>query len=167
MTTVGQIMTRHVITIAMDEPLSRAREILSDHGIRHLVVLDQGRVVGIVSDRDVLATLSPYAVSDLTARPQDLATLAKPVHQFMTRRPISVNSSTPVDEASRLMVEHTISSLLVVDDHRLVGIVTSKDLLRLSAGLAPADEESPDADADERPPPERDSEISASEPEGE
>lgn len=141
MTTVGQIMTRHVITIAMDEPLSRAREILSDHGIRHLVVLDQGRVVGIVSDRDVLATLSPFAPSDLTARPQDLATLAKPVHQFMTRKPISVTSNTGIDEAAGLMVEHTISSLLVVDGNRLVGIITSKDLLRLSAGLAPPEQE--------------------------
>lgn len=127
---VGSIMTRHVITIAMDDTLRTVRSLFDLHRFHHLVVVDRGRAVGVVSDRDLLRHLSPF-LGQGSERTLDLSTLDRKVHQAMSRRLISVKEHTRVEEAGQLMLQHTISCLPVLDEAGgCVGIVTSHDVMR-------------------------------------
>lgn len=130
-TPVSAILSRSVRTIGPDERLWFARDLMRTHRIRHLVVVDHDRVVGVVSDRDVLAAVSPVADRPSVARSADLATLERRVHQIMTRNPITVRAGTSVEDATRLLLEHRIHSLPVVDERdRCVGLLTDTDVLR-------------------------------------
>ena len=97
--------------------LGRAREICRSLGVRHLPVLGHGRLVGILSDRDLRRATG-------RGRPDDY-----PVDELMTPRPASIGPNRPVSEAARWIVESHASALPVVADCELVGIVTSLDLL--------------------------------------
>ena len=123
---ISQLMTRRVIAIDMDDDLSLARTLLGRARIHHLPVTDsRNRVVGIVSDRDVLRWLSPFMDTPSETR-RDKALL----HQFMTRHPITVRPDESADNAARYMLFNDISSLPVIDGNEvLLGILTWKDLL--------------------------------------
>jgi len=128
--TVQQIMTRHVITVKMDDSLLEVKELFNKHKFHHLMVTDSGRLVGVVSDRDLLKNISPF-IDGLSERPADAATLRRRVHQMMTRTPVSIRPETLVSDAAALMIEHSVTCLPVINAHsRLVGIITCRDLLR-------------------------------------
>jgi acetoin utilization protein AcuB len=114
---VRQIMTRRVVTASPDTTLAEARRLLDDHRIRHLPVLVNGRLVGIVSDRDLRSAAG--ANGRRTA-----------VGGIMTPKPFTVTSDARVEEAARLMLDHGVGGLPVVDANELTGIVTGDDLLR-------------------------------------
>ncbi len=127
---IAALMRRRVIAVEMDDDLSLARTLLEQANIHHLPVVDEAhRVVGILSDRDVLRWLSPFLGTPSETR-RDQALLRKPVHQIMTRHPITVGPDESADIAARYMLFNQISSLPVVDgDDTLLGILTWKDLL--------------------------------------
>ena len=113
---VGEIMSRRLVTVTPDTPLSEARHLLAEHRIRRLPVMLGRRLVGIVSDRDLR---SASASHDWT-----------PVAQIMTRRVVTVTAQTRVDEAARIILDGRFGGLPVVDGDELTGIVTETDLLR-------------------------------------
>jgi acetoin utilization protein AcuB len=128
--TIGDIMTQRVITVDIDDPLRKIREILLKVKFHHLMVVEDKKLVGIISDRDLLKSLSPF-LGTPSESPRDLAVLNKRAHQIMSRRPITALRSTRIEEAARLLLDRNISCLPVVsDDGSLEGIVTWKDLLR-------------------------------------
>jgi acetoin utilization protein AcuB len=134
---VSAILARSPRTVSLDDSLRLVRQVMAAERIRHVVVVDEGIVVGLVSDRDVLGALSPTADNERIARPADVATLEKRVHQIMSRKLVSVGPATPVTEAARLMLEHRINCLPVVDGRgRCAGVVTSVDVLEWSLALA-------------------------------
>jgi acetoin utilization protein AcuB len=110
--TVGEVMTRELVTADPDTPCEKARRLMHQRRIRHLPVVQAGRLVGMLSDRDV--------------RSVDAAALAR---EHMTAPPATVTSRTPVERAARRMLDARIGALGVVDGERLVGIVTYADLL--------------------------------------
>jgi acetoin utilization protein AcuB len=114
---VRQIMTRRVVTLRPETTLVEARRLLDEHRIRHLPVLVDGRLAGIVSDRDLRSAAGAH-------RPQTA------VDEIMTPTPFTVGPDTRVEEAARLMLDHRVGGLPVVEAGQLVGIVTSDDLLR-------------------------------------
>ena len=127
---VDSIMTRHVLTVSMDSTLRHVRDLFADHGFHHAVVTEHRRVVGIVSDRDLLANISPF-LGKPSERSVDAASLDRKVHQIMSRKLISVTRETPVTDAARTILEHRISCLPVLDAQGgCVGIVTWRDVLR-------------------------------------
>ncbi len=129
--TVKDLMRTHVVTIGMDDTLKTVRSVFNRRRFHHLVVLEKGKPVGVLSDRDLLKHLSPFVGVLLNERPQDTATLKKRVHQIMTRKLVAIDPDAPVSEAVLRMMEHNISCLPVIDaDARLTGIITSRDLLR-------------------------------------
>ena len=133
---VSQIMTRQTITIGMDDSVGTVKDLFEEHGFHHLLVLDKRMVVGVVSDRDLLRTVSPF-VDRLAERTQDLATLKRRVHQIMTREPVTVSSEATVEEAAQIMLAHRVSCLpAVAQDGHPVGIVTWRDMLRGLCGLS-------------------------------
>jgi len=133
MVTVDKIMSRNIVSVDMDVPLGEVREIFEHVRFHHILVLDNQRLVGIISDRDLLKAVSPYA-STQEERPRDAATLRRRVHQIMTRKPISIDVDGSVLTAIRLFIDERISCLPVLNgDGTVAGILTWRDILKAIA----------------------------------
>jgi acetoin utilization protein AcuB len=121
----SRIMTVNVTCITPETPLPRAWEIMKQLRVRHLPVVAQGALVGILSDRDLLARGTLQEDGQLVV-PGIISGAA------MTMHPISCLPGTPVSTLASLMLEHRIDSLPIVGMNKeLVGLVTSSDLLAL------------------------------------
>lgn len=127
-------MTRDPFSVAPDASLADALRLTREHRIRHLPVLRDGVLAGIVSDRDIrLAMPSPLTEPD-EGRAEFLA--RTPVSAVMTADVITVGPLEAVEDAAKLMHRHRVGSLPVTDaDGRLLGIVTETDILRCFAEL--------------------------------
>lgn len=126
---VGEIMVTEVVTIAPDNSLATAWKLVNEGGFHHLPVVEHGRLVGVLSDRDLLRATSPF-VGQLSERTLDLKTLERRVHQLMTRRLVTATATESLDVAATRMIQAHISCLMVVEGARLLGIVTWRDFLR-------------------------------------
>ena len=129
---IDSIMTANPVTIGPDATLAEARELIEKHQIHHLLVESHKRVVGLVSEVDILRNISPYANTPAeTAR--DQFTLNKKIHQVMRRNPPTITPSDSVKTAAKIILEDHITCVPVVDNSgNLVGIVSWKDLLRFA-----------------------------------
>jgi len=126
---VCTIMTAWPVTVSMDDSLETVRVLFDRHGFRHLPVLETGKCVGVLSDRDLLRELSPF-VGRVNERSQDTWTKNKRAHQVMTRRVVSVHPSTTIAEACALMFAERVHCLLVINENeKVVGVVSSGDIL--------------------------------------
>ena len=130
MLTVGDIMTRKVVTVKLDDTLLRIREIFDEGFFHHLVVVKGRQVVGVISDRDLLKNLSPFVDNQWMERRQDVNTLKRKAHQIMRRSPIVTGENVSVAQATAYLLAQKVTCLPVVDgDDNLRGIVTWRDLL--------------------------------------
>jgi acetoin utilization protein AcuB len=124
MVVVQEIMTRNPYAIEANQSVREALHRLLSLDIRHLPVLDNGVLVGMLSDRDVRgiasATLTGEASDQLSAAVSDL----------MTRDPISVDPEADIGEVIDLMIENKVGALPVVAEDKLIGIVSYVDVLR-------------------------------------
>lgn len=128
--TVGAIMSRRVVTVTMDDTLAKAQELFSEFHFHHILVVEQHRLVGVLSDRDLFKAISPY-VGTLSETDRDLATLRKRVHQIMSHTPITVKADTSIEAAAQLLIDKKVSCLPVVtNDDKVEGIVSWRDLLK-------------------------------------
>lgn len=118
---VRDIMRSPAVTIAPDTRLQDAYRIMREREIRHLPVLEAGRLLGIVTDRDLR-----LATSALAPSPFPPASLVSAV---MSRNALTADPSDPVEDAARTMRERKIGCLPVVEGGAVVGIVTGLDLL--------------------------------------
>ena len=126
---VKQMMTKEVFTLGRNNTLDLADDIMTLERIRHLPVLDEGRVVGVVSQRDLFRSALAVALGyGERAQKRLLKTLR--VKEVMSEPAITVSPEATAKEATRLMLKHKIGCLPVVDGHTLVGIVTETDILR-------------------------------------
>ncbi|MBI3780817.1 MAG: CBS domain-containing protein [candidate division NC10 bacterium] len=130
MAQLSEIMSRSLITVDKNASLRRARRILDRHRIRHLLVMDGKRLVGIVTDRD-LRQAAPSSKSPLTTREREEFMDELKVAEVMSRTLITASPDTTVREAARVMVSEKIGCLPVVNGYQLVGIVTETDLLEM------------------------------------
>jgi len=127
---IGGIMTARVVTIEMDDSLEVVRDIFRKVRFHHLLVVDNEKLVGIISDRDVLKAISPY-VGTMSETDRDRATLNKRAHQIMAHHPVTVRQSCPLQEAAQLMLIRGVSCLPVTTIGGVIqGIVTWKDVFR-------------------------------------
>ena len=130
MAQLSEIMNRDLITVDKQASLRRARRILDQHRIRHLLVVDDKRLVGIVTDRD-LRQAAPSSKSPLTINERQEFMDELKVLEVMSRKLITASSTTTIREAAKVMVSEKIGCLPVVDGNQLVGIVTQADLLEM------------------------------------
>ncbi len=138
---IADVMTRDVVSVTPDTPLKDVAALLVDRGISGLPVCDgDGTVVGVLSEADLLVKQggSPERSGGLftwlvdAAAAPDLAKLrAHSAGDAMTAPAVTVEADSPVSEAARTMVSLGVNRLPVVEDGRLVGIVTRADLVRL------------------------------------
>ncbi len=127
---VAEIMSRKIVTVLADDDLLTVRALFERHNFHHLMVTENGRLIGVLSDRDLLRNLSPF-VGRLSERAQDVRTLYRRVHQLMTRAPVTVTADWLLFDAVNLMLAREISCLPVVSFHgRPIGIVTLRGVLR-------------------------------------
>ncbi|MEZ4273662.1 MAG: CBS domain-containing protein [Nitrospirales bacterium] len=127
-------MTIRVVTIEMDDSLEVVRDIFKKVRFHHLLVVDNEKLVGIISDRDMLKAVSPF-VGTMSETTRDQATLNKRAHQIMSHHPVTVRSSCSLQEAAQLMLARGISCLPVTTaDGEVLGMVTWKDVLRAILG---------------------------------
>ncbi len=123
-------MTRDPVTITDDTSLIRAIHIISEHHFRRLPVMSAGRLVGMVTDRDLKAA-SPSRATTLDVHEMYYLMAEMQVKEIMSRDLITISQDATVEEAAQIMLAHTISGLPVVDaGGSMVGIITQSDILR-------------------------------------
>lgn len=140
---IADLMTADVVTVSMDDTVAHVRELFETHRFHHLVVIEEGKVVGVLSDRDLLKNMSPF-VGRLDERTQDANLMQRKVHQIMTRRLVTVRPETPAYEAAIILLDRGFSCVPVVDEHGgPAGIVTWRDLLIWSLHCLKSNNEAP------------------------
>jgi len=143
--TVDKIMMSDPVTVRMDDSVRHVKKLFDEHGFHHLMVTEHHKLVGVISDRDLLRNLSPF-IGRPSEHKRDLAMLDRRVHQIMTRKPVFVMADARIDDAAAIVLEDNVSCLPVVNAaSHPIGLVTWKDLLR--ALLEPPDE----SEADDTP----------------
>jgi acetoin utilization protein AcuB len=126
---VANRMKKDPVFIDEGESMKKAMDLLKEHEIRHLPVLkDGGKLVGILSERDIKQA-SPSSATALEIREIFYLLDKVKVKQIMTRRPYTVTSTTPIEEAALIIREKKIGCLPVVDNGTLVGIITETDII--------------------------------------
>ncbi|MDX1692895.1 MAG: CBS domain-containing protein [Ketobacteraceae bacterium] len=127
---IHEIMTVDVHTINTSVSLRELRQIFSQVKYHHLLVVEDERLSGVISDRDVLRMSSPSLDSE-TLSAEDEALLNREAGAFMSTRLVTARPDTLIDTAAILLLENNISCLPVVNDHQgVAGIVTWKDMLK-------------------------------------
>jgi acetoin utilization protein AcuB len=128
--TVRDLMTPNPITVAHGQTVGKAMELMTRFDIRRLPVIRDGKLTGIVSDRDVRQMAGRPSVK-LEKTAADEAYLHLPVEEVMTLNAITVRETQPAQDAVALMIKHKISGLPVVGrDGVLVGIISDQDVLK-------------------------------------
>ena len=127
---VDALMSTPVVTVEADDRLTTLRELFQQTGFHHLIVMDAGQVRGIISDRDLLAAISPN-IGTPAETAKDLATLNKLAHQIMNRALVTLRPDEDLQSAIRQLNEHRVSGLPVINDkNQPLGILTWRDILR-------------------------------------
>ncbi len=150
---VKDVMNSDVVSCRPDDEISNAAKLLKEHDISGLPVVDEGKVVGIVTEADVLKLLevpehgglwlpSPFEVFEIPIRElinwEDTKHMltdigSKPISDIMESEVYAISADSSIEDASSIMVKHKVNRLPVLDDGELVGIITRGDIIR---GLA-------------------------------
>ena len=128
---VREVMSVEVLTAKPTWPIRKAWEILREGSMHCLPVSDGERLVGIITDRDlrVLATASSVALAETDYHQFLMDTMS--VEQAMTPEPRTVTPETDLKDAASIILEMRVGGLPVVEDEKLVGIITETDLLKV------------------------------------
>jgi acetoin utilization protein AcuB len=134
---VKQVMTKRLITVSLTDSVRTAYEIMREHRIRHLPVVDESNdVIGIVSDRDLRRAMKPKKDFSILEESSIEFDPKFKVAEFMSWPVQTVSEYETVHEIADLMIKEKISAVLVIGEHdRPKGIVTSDDLLKLLVKL--------------------------------
>jgi CBS domain-containing protein len=116
--TIRDLMTSEVLTVAPEDTVGEAAEKMVARGVGSVLVSDYGRLIGILTERDLLRAVADRIHSS-EAR----------VREWMTREPITVTPDTPAEDAARTMLEHGFRHLPVVQGEQTIGIVSLRDVL--------------------------------------
>lgn len=136
---VSEIMQTQVSVLGCDEHLDLVDDIMKYGRIRHMPVLKEGRLVGILSNRDLLAA-SLSQTLDFGPKQRRTFLRSVDVSEVMKSDVVTIAPTTPIGEAARVLLDRKIGCLPVVNDEdELVGLVTETDLLRASFSEAPGE----------------------------
>ena len=127
-------MTRNPITVTSKTTLPDAHKLMTEKKIRRLPVVDNGKLVGIITRGDVRGA-EPSGATTLSIYELHYPLSKLTVGEIMTKHPMTVFPETPVYEAAQLMLQHKVAGLPVVDDGRVVGILTESDIFRMVVKL--------------------------------
>jgi acetoin utilization protein AcuB len=129
---VSDVMTREVRTLGPNERLSVADELMKQGRFRHLVIVDDGRVAGVVSRRDIFHGALAWSLGQ-GKKAHDTLLATTPAKDVMTSDVVTIDPGASLAEAAALLRRHQIGCLPVVAGDELVGILTEGDFLALLA----------------------------------
>lgn len=128
---IEKIISKNPVTIQIDDNLAKVRDIFSLVNFHHLLVIENKKLVGVISERDYLKAVNSTLGTAIETT-KDLAALNKKVHQIMSRNVISVNENTSVFDVVSLFNNKNVSCLPVVNDNNYpVGIISWKDVIKV------------------------------------
>ncbi len=130
---VEAIMSRDLIILDIDDDLEKAKGVFDETNIHHILITDNKKLVGIITDRDVFKHLSP-SVGTQRETAKDLLLLHKRIHLIMCRDLITAKASISLNEAVLLFHDNHISCLPVVNNAGApIGIISWRDILKIVA----------------------------------
>jgi len=136
---VGERMSKPVIIISPDMPITEALSLMKKEHIRRTPVVKNGKLVGIVSDKDLL-NASPSPVTTLSIWEMNYLLSKITIAEVMTKNVMTIDENTPIEQAARIMADNKIGGLPVVRDGNVVGIITETDLFKVFLELMGARE---------------------------
>jgi len=126
---VEELMTSTVFTVEPHDMIDRVFFLIHYEKVRHLPVIEKGKVVGMVSDRDMYKALGPKSNSNAiepNKEGTELHVIPKKVQNIMRRGVVSVSPDTLASDAAATMANHKLGALPVIQDNKLVGILSSR-----------------------------------------
>lgn len=126
---IRDFMTKNPITVDSETLVLDAQKIMRENNIRRLPVVDRGKLVGIVTQHDLLMA-SPSPATSLSVHELHYLLAKMKIKEIMKRNPITVSPVTTFEEAFKIGQEKKIGSFPVVENGKLVGIVTESDIVR-------------------------------------
>jgi acetoin utilization protein AcuB len=136
---VGERMSHPVIAIPPDTPIVDALNLMKRERIRRAPVVKEGKMVGIISDKDLL-NASPSQATSLSIWEMNYLLSKIKVKDVMTKEVLTVQEDTPIEEAARIMADNKIGGLPVMRDGHVVGVITETDLFKIFLELMGARE---------------------------
>ncbi len=127
---VGKKMSRNLITVTPDTSILKAKNLLREHHIDQLPVVEGKKLVGIIADRDIRDN-SPSPATTLSVHEMNYLLSEITVEKIMTRKVFTTTPGTTIEEAARVINEKHVNSLPVVAGDELVGLITTCDLLNV------------------------------------
>ena len=127
---VGDRMSRPVITLTQDTPIIEALAMLKKEHIRRAPVMHKGKLVGIVSETDLL-NASPSDISSLSIWEMNYMLSKLTVKRVMSKKVVTVDVNTPIEEAARTMADNKIGGMPVMNNKRVAGMITETDLFKV------------------------------------
>jgi acetoin utilization protein AcuB len=127
---VGERMSRPVISVSPEEPINEVLAMFRKEHIRRAPVIKEGKLVGIVSERDLL-NASPSSATTLSVWELNYLISKVRVKDVMTKKVITVDKDTPIEEAARIMADKKIGGMPVTSAEKVVGIITETDLFKV------------------------------------
>jgi acetoin utilization protein AcuB len=127
---VGERMSRPVISVAPDMPINDVLAMFRKEHIRRAPVIKDGKLAGIVSERDLL-NATPSSVTSLSVWELNYLISKVKVKDVMTKKVVTVDQDTPIEEAARIMADKKIGGVPVVSGKNVVGIITETDLFKI------------------------------------
>lgn len=132
MLTVNDMMTEVPDTITPDTPLRDIIGMMKTEGYRHLPIVENGKLVGIITDRDIRLVMNSPMVLHERRQDEELIDRVN-AEACMTPNPVTVSSDTPAYRAAEMLSIYKFDALPVVDNDKLVGIITVTDFLNFFA----------------------------------
>ena len=137
---IRDVMTKNPVTIDSETLVLDAQKVMKENNIRRLPIVDKGKLVGIITQHDLLEA-SPSPATSLSIHELNYLLAKMKVKEIMKKTPVTITSDTPFEEALKIGQEKKIGSFPVVDNGKLVGIVTESDIVRfLTRALGLKDE---------------------------
>lgn len=125
---VGDVMVKKPITIKKSDSLKKAQDLMVKHSIRHLPIVDDGDLLGIISENDIRGAFVGTKKTGVRFKGTKMPALMK-VADHMTENPLTVFPETHIEDAALLIYKHKIGALPVIKLNKLVGIVSIMDIL--------------------------------------
>jgi len=127
---VGERMSRPVISVSPDMPINDVLAMFKKEHIRRAPVINKSKLVGIVTETDLL-NASPSDVSTLSVWEMNYLISKVTVKRVMSKKVITVDADTPIEEAARIMADNKIGGMPVLNNGRVAGMITETDLFKV------------------------------------
>ena len=132
---VREIMMGSPVTLTPDDTLDLANDVISLGRIRHIPVVEDGKLVGLLSERDLIGAAA-NRIFGLKQKSRSALLKGELVKNIMKKRVVTVTPDTPIKDAARLMADKKIGCVPVMSDGTLVGLVTTTNILRYLESIA-------------------------------